>query len=35
MPQYGDWAVVKTNPTADVPDLVTAGFFDNDWRMEK
>lgn len=33
MPQYGDWAVVKVNPTADVPDLVTAGFFDNNWAM--
>jgi hypothetical protein len=35
MPQWGDWAVVKANPSAEVPDLVTAGFFDNDWANPK
>ena len=35
MPLWGDYAVVKVNPAADVPDLVTAGLFDNDWRLKK
>jgi pimeloyl-ACP methyl ester carboxylesterase len=35
MPQWGDYALVKVNPAAEVPDLVTAGFFDNDWRVPK
>jgi hypothetical protein len=33
MPRWGDYAVVKVNPTADTPDLVTAGLFDEDWKI--
>jgi len=33
MPLWGDWAVVKVNPTAEVGDMQAAGFFDNDWAM--
>ena len=32
MPQWGDYAVVKVNNNADVPDLVTAGLFDEHWK---
>jgi hypothetical protein len=35
MPSWGDYAIVKANAAADVPDLVTAGFFNNDWRLDK
>lgn len=35
MPLWGDYAVVKVNSAAEVPDLVTAGLFDNDWRLTK
>ena len=35
MPQWGDYALVKVNPGADVPDLVTAGLFDEDWRLPR
>ena len=35
MPLWGDYAVVKANPAADVADLVTAGLFDSNWRMAK
>ena len=35
MPRWGDYAIVKANPTADVPDLVTAGLFDENWRLAK
>ena len=35
MPLWGDYAIVKANAAADVPDLVTAGYFDNDWRLDK
>jgi pimeloyl-ACP methyl ester carboxylesterase len=35
MPLWGDYAVVKANPAAEVPDLVTAGLFDNNWRIAK
>jgi hypothetical protein len=31
MPQWGDYAIVKVNAAADVPDLVTAGLFDEHW----
>jgi pimeloyl-ACP methyl ester carboxylesterase len=32
MPQWGDYAIVKVKEGADVPDLVTAGLFDEHWR---
>ena len=32
MPQWGDYAIVKVKEGADVPDLVTAGLFDENWR---
>jgi hypothetical protein len=32
-PEWGDYAIVKVNPTAAVPDLVTAGLFDENWRL--
>ena len=35
MPLWGDYAVVKVNPTAEVGDMVTAGLFDNNWRIGK
>jgi hypothetical protein len=33
MPRWGDYAIVKAKAGADVPDLVTAGLFDEDWRL--
>jgi hypothetical protein len=33
MPQWGDYALVKAKAGSDMPDLVTAGLFDEDWRM--
>lgn len=33
MPQWGDYAIVKVKEGADVPDLVTAGLFDETWRL--
>ncbi|HUA61815.1 MAG TPA: alpha/beta hydrolase-fold protein, partial [Verrucomicrobiae bacterium] len=33
MPQWGDYALVKVKPGADLPDLVSAGLFDEDWRL--
>ncbi len=35
MPLWGDYAVVKVNPAAEVGDMVTAGLFDNNWRIAK
>jgi pimeloyl-ACP methyl ester carboxylesterase len=35
MPLWGDYAIVKANAAADVPDLVMAGHFDNNWRLPK
>jgi hypothetical protein len=35
MPQWGDWAIVKVKEGADVPDLVTGGLFDEQWRWVK
>ncbi len=34
MPQWGDYAIVQTKEGADVPDLVTAGLFDEQWRIK-
>ncbi len=33
MPQWGDYAIVKATTGADVPELNTAGFFDNNWQL--
>ena len=33
MPQWGDYAIVKVKDGADVPELVTAGLFDEMWRL--
>ncbi len=33
MPQWGDYAIVKVKAGSDVPDLVTAGLFDEEWRI--
>ena len=33
MPQWGDYAIVKVKDGADVPDLVTAGLFDENWQF--
>jgi hypothetical protein len=35
MPQWGDYAVVKVKDGAEVPDLVTAGLFDEKWQFGK
>ena len=35
MPQWGDYAIVKVKEGSDVPDLNTAGFFDNNWQIAK
>ena len=35
MPQWGDYAIVKVNASADVPDLVEAGLFDEMWQVKK
>ncbi|MCU1327070.1 MAG: hypothetical protein JWN34_2440, partial [Bryobacterales bacterium] len=35
MPQWGDYAIVKVNPAADVPDLNIAGLFDENWQLRK
>jgi len=35
MPQWGDYAIVKAKEGADVPDLVTAGLFDEQWRLPR
>jgi len=35
MPRWGDYAVVKVKDAADLPDLVTAGMFDEQWRIGK
>ena len=35
MPRWGDYAVVKVKDGAEVPDLVTAGLFDEKWQIEK
>jgi hypothetical protein len=35
MPQWGDYAIVKAKPDANVPDVVTAGLFDESWQLPK
>jgi hypothetical protein len=34
-PLWGDYAIVKVKPDAAVPDLVTAGLFDENWQLPK
>lgn len=34
-PLWGDYAIVKVKPGAAVPDLVTAGLFDERWQLPK
>jgi pimeloyl-ACP methyl ester carboxylesterase len=34
MPQWGDYAIVQAKEGADVPELVTAGLFDENWRIQ-
>ncbi|MEY2407420.1 MAG: hypothetical protein QOF48_90 [Verrucomicrobiota bacterium] len=34
-PLWGDYAIVKVKPGAAVPDLVTAGLFDENWQLPK
>lgn len=34
-PEWGDYAIVKVKPGAPVPDLVTGGLFDEDWKLTK
>ena len=35
LPRWGDYAVVKVKEGSDVPDLVTAGLFDESWQIRK
>jgi hypothetical protein len=35
MPQWGDYAIVQAKDGADVPELVTAGLFDEHWQIRK
>jgi hypothetical protein len=34
-PEWGDYAIVKVKPGAAVPEVVTAGLFDENWRLPK
>ena len=34
-PEWGDYAIVKVKPDAAVPDVVTAGLFDERWQVAK
>jgi len=35
LPQWGDYAIVKVKEGSEVPDLVVAGLFDENWQLEK
>ena len=35
MPQWGDYAIVSVKGGADLPDLVTAGLFDEHWQIKR
>jgi hypothetical protein len=35
LPQWGDFAIVKVKEGANVPDLVTAGLFDEEWPRRR
>ncbi|MBI4660692.1 MAG: hypothetical protein HY735_17790 [Verrucomicrobia bacterium] len=34
-PLWGDYAIVKVMPGAAVPDMLTAGLFDEHWQLPK
>ena len=34
-PLWGDYAIVKVKPGEAVPDLITAGLFDENWQLPK
>lgn len=34
-PMWGDYAIVKVKPGAAIPDLVTAGLFDEKWQLNR
>jgi pimeloyl-ACP methyl ester carboxylesterase len=33
-PLWGDYAIVRAHPGAEVPDLITAGLFDENWKLK-
>jgi pimeloyl-ACP methyl ester carboxylesterase len=35
MPRWGDYAIVKAKAGSEVPDLQTAGLFDESWQLQK
>ena len=35
LPRWGDYAIVKAKPGSEVPDLQTAGLFDENWQFQK
>ena len=35
MPAWGDYAILRATAAADVPGLITAGYFNNDWRLDR
>jgi hypothetical protein len=35
MPRWGDYAIVKVKPGADIPDLQMGGLFDESWRFAR
>ena len=35
MPRWGDYAVARVKDGSEMPDLVTAGLFDEKWQLEK
>ncbi len=34
-PLWGDYAIVRVKPDAAVPEMITAGLFDENWRLVK
>jgi hypothetical protein len=34
-PLWGDYAIVKVKPGAAVPEMLTAGLFDEKWQLPK
>ena len=34
-PLWGDYAIVKVKPGADVPEMLIAGLFDENWNLPK
>jgi hypothetical protein len=35
MPQWGDYAIVAVKENSEIPDLKTAGLFDEAWQLTK